>query len=293
MTPVLITLIVLLVIIALIVMWLVGMHNSLIGLRNRTQESWRQIDVELKRRHDLIPNLVETVKGFATHERGTLDDVMRARSAAVSAGGSPAETAAAEQQLTGAVGRLMAVAEAYPQLQANSSFLALQQELASTEDRIASGRRYYNATVRELNTKVESFPSNMIAKQFGIHQEQYFEAEAQARSTPQVNFDTGSPRTYESAPEPQQGGPSQGATPVAPAQPATPAPAPGHAGSGQPGLGQPGTAEGAHAPAGGLPAGAADNAQGAGRQGGVADVNPHQEGGALSWPSTQPDKPQQ
>ena len=268
MTPVLITLIVLLVIIALIVMWLVGMHNSLIGLRNRTQESWRQIDVELKRRHDLIPNLVETVKGFATHERGTLDDVMRARSAAVSAGGSPAETAAAEQQLTGAVGRLMAVAEAYPQLQANSNFLALQQELASTEDRIASGRRYYNATVRELNTKVESFPSNMIAKQFGIHQEQYFEAEAQARSTPQVNFDTNSPRTYESAPEP-----------AAPAQ--------------TPGLGQPGTAEGAHAPAGGLPAGAADNAQGAGRQGGVPDTNPHQEGGALSWPSTQPDKPQQ
>ncbi|WP_253272637.1 LemA family protein [Arsenicicoccus sp. oral taxon 190] len=285
MTPVLITLIVLLVIIALIVMWLVGMHNSLIGLRNRTQESWRQIDVELKRRHDLIPNLVETVKGFATHERGTLDDVMSARAAAVRSGSNPAETAAAEQQLTGAIGRLMAVAEAYPQLQANSNFLALQQELSSTEDRIASGRRYYNATVRELNTKVESFPSNMIAKQFGIHQEQYFEAEAQARSTPQVNFDTGSARTYETDPEPAQGGPVRGG--AAPAPTSAPAPAP------QPGQGQPGTGEGAHAPAGGLPAGAADNAQGAGRQGDMPDTNPHQEGGALSWPSSQPDRPQQ
>ncbi|MCH8611864.1 LemA family protein [Arsenicicoccus dermatophilus] len=271
----LIALIVLLVIVAAIGFWLVSMHNGLIALRNRTQESWRQIDVELKRRHDLIPNLVETVKGFAGHERGTLDEVMRARAAAVQAGGTPAQTAAAEQELTGALGRLMAVTEAYPQLQANQSFLALQSELSSTEDRIASARRYYNATVRELNTKVESFPSSAIAKRAGVHQEQYFEAEAGARSTPQVNFDTNSARTYETAPEPTIGGPVQGGQPVPPAQ------LPGQAG----------TAEGAHAPAGGLPAGASDLAQGGGRQGDMPDTNPHQEGGALGWGSGGPETP--
>src|SRR6478735_8717974 len=127
-------------------------YNGLIALRNRVEEGWRQIDVELKRRHDLIPNLVETVKGYASHERGTLEDVMQARSAAMSGGQSPADLAQNENVLTQALGRLFAVAEAYPDLKANQNFLALQQELASTEDRIASGRRYYNANVRELNT---------------------------------------------------------------------------------------------------------------------------------------------
>nr|WP_277626190.1 LemA family protein [Arsenicicoccus piscis] len=215
------------------------MYNGLISLRNRTQESWRQIDVELKRRHDLIPNLVETVKGYATHERGTLESVMNARAQAVNAQGTPAATAAAEGQLTQALGRLMAVAEAYPQLQANQNFLALQQELSSTEDRIASARRYYNATVKELNTKVESFPTNQIAERFSIHREEYFEVEDTARSTPQVNFDTGSPRTYTAEDEPAQDGPFRTApAPAAPALPQDRAPQSGDLPQGQSAQGQ-------------------------------------------------------
>src|SRR5690348_2593835 len=123
---------------ALLVLWGVTSYNRLIRLRNLVQEAWRQVDVELTRRHDLIPNLVETVKGYAAHERGTLEDVMRARSAAMSGGQSPADLAQNENVLTQALGRLFAVAEAYPDLKANQNFLALQQELASTEDRIAS-----------------------------------------------------------------------------------------------------------------------------------------------------------
>ena len=145
----------------------VVMYNGLIGLRNKVEEGWRQIDVELKRRHDLIPNLVETVKGYASHERGTLEEVMQARSAAMSGASTPAASAQAEGQLSQALGRLMAVAEAYPDLKANQNFLALQQELTSTEDRIASSRRYYNALVRDLNTKVESVPSNIVANMAG------------------------------------------------------------------------------------------------------------------------------
>ena len=166
----------------------VVMYNGLIGLRNKVEEGWRQIDVELKRRHDLIPNLVETVKGYASHERGTLEEVMQARSAAMSGASTPAAAAQAEGQLSQALGRLMAVAEAYPDLKANQNFLALQQELASTEDRIASGRRYYNANVRELNTKVESVPSNIVAGLAHIGRAEYFEAEGAERQAPQVSF---------------------------------------------------------------------------------------------------------
>ena len=140
-------------IVVLLVLAAVAMYNGLIKLRNLVQEAWRQIDVELKRRHDLIPNLVETVKGYAAHERGTLEGVMQARSAAMSGGQGPAAAAQSEGMLSQALGRLFAVAEAYPDLKANVNFLALQQELTSTEDRIAAGRRYYNANVRELNTK--------------------------------------------------------------------------------------------------------------------------------------------
>ena len=154
---------IIIVVIVLLALWAVGMYNGLIKLRNLVQEAWRQIDVELKRRHDLIPNLVETVKGYAAHEKGTLEGVMQARSAAMSGGQGPAAAAQSEGMLSQALGRLFAVAEAYPDLKANSSFLALQQELTSTEDRIASGRRYYNANVRELNTKVETVPSNFVA----------------------------------------------------------------------------------------------------------------------------------
>ena len=171
----------------------VAMYNGLIGLKNRVEEGWRQIDVELKRRHDLIPNLVETVKGYASHERGTLEEVMKARSAAMNGGGSPAAAAQSEGQLSQALGRLMAVAEAYPDLKANQNFLALQNELTSTEDRIASSRRYYNALVRELNTKVESVPSNLVAGIAGVHKAEYFETSAVEAVVPNISFGDGGP----------------------------------------------------------------------------------------------------
>jgi LemA protein len=179
---------IIIVVIVLLALWAVGMYNGLIKLRNLVQEAWRQIDVELKRRHDLIPNLVETVKGYAAHEKGTLEGVMQARSAAMSGGQGPAAAAQSEGMLSQALGRLFAVAEAYPDLKANSSFLALQQELTSTEDRIASGRRYYNANVRELNTKVETVPSNFVAGMFHIGREEYFEIEAGEGEVPGVSF---------------------------------------------------------------------------------------------------------
>src|SRR4051794_9241777 len=166
-------------------------YNGLIGLRNRVEEGWRQIDVELKRRHDLIPNLVETVKGYAAHERGTLEEVMQARSAAMSGAPTPGVAAQTEGQLSQALGRLMAVAEAYPDLKANQNFLALQQELSSTEDRIAGSRRYYNALVRELNTKVESVPSNIVAGIAKVRRAEYFETPATEALPPSVSFGGG------------------------------------------------------------------------------------------------------
>ena len=175
-------------IVLLLVLWAVGVYNGLIRLRNLVQEAWRQIDVELKRRHDLIGNLVETVKGYAAHERGTLEDVMKARSAAMAGGQSPAQQAQSEGLLSAALGRLIAVAEAYPDLKANQSFLALQQELTSTEDRIASARRYYNANVRELNTKVETVPSNIVASLFHIVRAEYFETQGEEREPVRVDF---------------------------------------------------------------------------------------------------------
>ncbi|GGN00295.1 hypothetical protein GCM10009721_29290 [Terrabacter tumescens] len=192
----------------------VVMYNGLIGLRNKVEEGWRQIDVELKRRHDLIPNLVETVKGYASHERGTLEEVMQARSAAMSGASTPAAAAQAEGQLSQALGRLMAVAEAYPDLKANQNFLALQQELTSTEDRIASSRRYYNALVRELNTKVESVPSNIVANMAGVKRAEYFEAPATEAVVPNVSFGgdavggSGSPAVAPSTQPGAVGGPS-------------------------------------------------------------------------------------
>jgi LemA protein len=170
----------------------VALYNGLIRLRNVVQESWRQIDVELNRRHDLIPNLVETVKGYASHERGTLEAVTNARAAAAAPGSSPAQQAQQENVLTQALGRLFAVAEAYPDLKANQNFLDLQRQLAETEDRIAASRRYYNANVRSLNTKVETVPSNILAGMFHIERAEYFEAEdPQVRAAPSVSFDTG------------------------------------------------------------------------------------------------------
>ena len=189
---------ILLGIVVLAAIWAVTAYNGLIGLRNKVEEGWRQIDVELKRRHDLIPNLVETVKGYASHERGTLEEVMAARSAAMVGGQSPAAAAQSEGELSQALGRLIAVAEAYPDLKANQNFLALQQELTSTEDRIASSRRYYNALVRDLNTKVESVPSNVIAGRAKIGRAEYFETSAIEAQTPKVSFGNaglGSPTT--------------------------------------------------------------------------------------------------
>lgn len=166
----------------------VGIYNGLVKLRNLVEEAWRQIDVELTRRHDLIGNLVETVKGYAAHERGTLEEVVSARAKAMAPGQSPAQQAESEDFLSQALGRLLAIVEAYPDLKANENFLALQAELTSTEDRIASARRYYNATVRDLNTRVETVPSNIVAGMFGIKRAEYFEAEGQERQAPQVDF---------------------------------------------------------------------------------------------------------
>jgi len=165
------------------------LYNRLVRLRNLVQESWRQIDVELHRRHDLIPNLVETVKGYASHERGTFEAVTAARAAAASPGSGPAEQAAQENVLTQALRQLFAVAEAYPDLKASTNFLELQKQLAETEDRIAAGRRFYNGNVRALNTAVESVPTNVVASTFGFHRAEYFEVEdPEIRSAPTVSF---------------------------------------------------------------------------------------------------------
>lgn len=172
-----------------LVVWVIGMYNSLVRLRNLVQESWRQIDVELHRRHDLIPNLVETVKGYAAHERQTLEAVVAARAAAARPGSGVAEQAGQENLLSSALGRLFALAESYPDLKANENFLALQTELSDTENRIAAGRRLYNANVRALNTKVEVVPSNLVASTAGFGRAEYFEVDDPAvRARPDVAF---------------------------------------------------------------------------------------------------------
>lgn len=178
-------------IVLIVLLWAVATYNGFVRLRNLVQEAWRQIDVELHRRHDLIPNLVEAVKGHAAHERAVFDEVTRARATAAAPGAQPAEQAAQENVLTRALGRLLAVAEAYPQLQASESFMALQAELTNTEDRIAAGRRFYNANVRALNTKVETFPANVVANMFGFARAEYFETEDPVvRAAPRVDFGT-------------------------------------------------------------------------------------------------------
>ncbi len=187
--------------------WAVATYNGLVRLRNLVQEAWRQIDVELHRRYDLIPNLLETVKGYAAHERETFEEVTRARAAAATPGSTPAEQAQQENVLSQALGRLFAVAEAYPQLRASENFTSLQNELTSTEDRIAAGRRYYNANVRTLNTRVETFPPNIVANLFGFKRAEYFEAnEPAVRRAPRVSFQEtgGSTGTY--GPTPQSPG---------------------------------------------------------------------------------------
>jgi LemA protein len=174
---------------ALVIIWVIGMYNALIRTRLHVKESWAAIDTELKRRYDLIPNLVETVKGYATHESETLEAVIQARNNAAASTGSPGQQAQDENMLVGALRQLFAVVEAYPDLKANEGFLNMQQELTVTEDRIQASRRFYNANVRELNTKIEVFPSNMIASMFGITQAEFFEVEdAAQREAPKVSF---------------------------------------------------------------------------------------------------------
>ena len=181
--------VIIIAIIAIFALWAVAQYNGLVKLRNLVQEAWKQIDVELQRRHDLIPNLVETVKGYAAHEKGTFEEVTNARAAASTPGASPAVQAAQENVLTQALGKLFAVVENYPDLKANVNFQQLQAELTNTEDRIAAGRRFYNANVRTLNTKIETFPTNVIAGMFGFKQAEYFEtADDAARQAPTVTF---------------------------------------------------------------------------------------------------------
>lgn len=185
MIPLLIVLGIIVVLVAVVV----GGYNALVRLRNQVQEAWAQVDVQLKRRFDLIPNLVETVKGYMDHERETLESVTQAR-AAVSGAGSLGERAEAEGMLGMALGRLFAVAESYPDLKASQNFLALQEELTSTENKIGFARQYYNQMVMTFNNKVEMFPSNIIAGVFNFEKSEFFELkEPEQREAPQVEFD--------------------------------------------------------------------------------------------------------
>src|SRR5438093_6005307 len=162
-----------------VAVWLVGIYNALVRLRNQVKNAWSQIDVQLKRRHDLIPNLVETVKGYAGHEKTTLENVIKARTQAVQAQGVQ-DQARAESELSGALGRLMVVMEQYPDLKANQNFLALQEELSSTENRIGFSRQHYNDSVMEYNTRIQSFPANIVASSGGFKEEPFFEIEDKA-----------------------------------------------------------------------------------------------------------------
>ena len=176
-------------VVVLLALGAVASYNRFVRQRNLVQESWNQIDVELTRRHDLVPNLVETVKGYAAHERQTLEAVTAARAAAAATGTGPAAQAQQENALSGALRQLFAVAESYPDLKASANFLDLQRQLAETEDRIAAGRRFYNGNVRALNTRVQTFPSSLIASSFGFKQAEYFTAaDPEVRATPAVSF---------------------------------------------------------------------------------------------------------
>src|SRR5438132_10125456 len=177
MSPVLVVVIVLGAIGLLIVVSIVGMYNGLVGRRVETQNAWSQIDVQLKRRYDLIPNLVETVKGYASHEKETLERVVQARNMAMNARGV-AEQAQAENMLSGTLKSLFAVAEAYPDLKANQNFMGLQEELKSTENRIGFARQHYNDSVGNYNASLQSFPGNVVGGMFGFHPAEFFKLEA-------------------------------------------------------------------------------------------------------------------
>jgi len=176
--------------VVLIIFILIGMYNSLVRLKVTTDNAWADIDVQLKRRYDLIPNLVETVKGYAGHEKGTLEAVINARNRAMSATG-PADKAQAENMLSGTLKSLFALSEAYPQLRAIESFTSLQNTLSQIEDTVQNARRYYNAVVRDLNTKIQQFPTNIFAGMLGFKPREFFEVTATAeREAPKVSFGT-------------------------------------------------------------------------------------------------------
>jgi LemA protein len=216
-SPAMIWLIVLLVIVAVIVLALIGLYNRFVRYRNRVDNSWAQIEVQLKRRWDLIPNLVETVRGYAAHERGTFEAVTEARASAQRAQG-PAATAAAEGILGQALGRLFAVAEAYPELQADENFRQLQTELAETENRIAVSRQVYNDTVLTYNNAIQTFPGVVLAGPFGFAKREFFETDETQREAPRVDFAPGAgpatpsvePPTTTSVPPAASGEPEAG-----------------------------------------------------------------------------------
>jgi LemA protein len=173
----------------LLLLWVAGMFNGLVRTKNACDESWSDIDTELRRRYDLIPNLVETVKGYARHERELFERVIQARNVAFANHGSPESQAKDENVLVGGVRQVFAVAENYPDLKANENFLKLQEQLATTEDRLQRSRRFYNANVRDLNNRLQMFPSNIIASWFAFQKREYFEIEeAAARQTPAVRL---------------------------------------------------------------------------------------------------------
>lgn len=176
------------IVLAAIVFWAIALYNALVRKRNMVEEAWSGIDVQLKRRNDLIPNLVATVKGYASHEKSTLEEVVQLRNQAQSAQ-SVTETAQAQGMLGAALGKLFALAENYPDLKANTTFLELQSTLAEIEEQIQMARRYYNGAARELNISVESFPSNLIAGRFGFTKADFFELESETeRAVPEVAF---------------------------------------------------------------------------------------------------------
>lgn len=180
-----------LIIIGALALWVIIIFNGLVKLRNRTKEAWADIDVQLKRRYDLIPNLVETVKGYASHEKNVFENVTKARAAAMAAeqSGDPKKVGEAENFLSSTLKSLFAVSENYPQLRASENFMELQRELRDTEDKIRAARRFYNANVRDLNIQVESFPANIVANVFNFEKMDLFQiAEAAERETPKVEF---------------------------------------------------------------------------------------------------------
>jgi len=184
-----IALVVFAVILVILALYVIGVYNSLVRLRNTCDESWSGVETEMQRRYDLIPNLVNTVKGYAAHEKGLLEEVTRLREQCSTNHGTPGEQAATESLLQGALGRLMVRLEAYPDLKANQNFLELQQELANTENRIQAAYRFYNGNVRDMNNRVEMFPSNIFAGMFGFGKREFFELQnEEARTAPKVQF---------------------------------------------------------------------------------------------------------